>query len=67
MVVFVLLFLVSSIEKINGVKLRRFFIDGGIIVLRNIFDKYYFFVSLVVDFKVNYLILYNFLRKRVIC
>lgn len=67
MVVFVLLFLVSSIEKINGVKLRRFFIDGGIIVLRNIFDKYYFFVSLVVDFNVNYLILDNFLRKRVIC
>jgi len=32
--------LASSVEKKNGAKLSRLLVDGGITVLRNVFDRY---------------------------
>lgn len=53
MVSFFILYLVSFEEICNGVKLCRFILDGGILVLRCVFDGFYFFLRLVVVFNVE--------------
>ena len=58
--------LVSSVEKTNGAKLSRLLIDGGTTVLRKIFDGYHPPANLITDFKANYYILNNLLRRRVL-
>ena len=58
--------LASSPAKTNGNKLSRLLIDGGTTVLRNIFDRYHPPVNLASDLKLNYSILNNLLRRRVL-
>ncbi|CAH3180644.1 unnamed protein product, partial [Porites lobata] len=58
--------LASSLEKTNGNKLSRLLIDGGTMVLRNIFDHYHPPGNLASDLKSNSSILKNLLRKRVL-
>ena len=58
--------LASSVEKTNGAKLSRLLIDGGTMVLRTIFDRYYPPANLVADLNANYHTLNNLLRRRVL-
>ncbi|XP_015772640.1 PREDICTED: uncharacterized protein LOC107350903 isoform X2 [Acropora digitifera] len=58
--------LASSVEKTNGAKLRRLLIDGGTMVLRNIFDGYHPPANLQANLNANYGTLKNLLRRRVL-
>ena len=58
--------LASSPEKTNGNKLSRLLIDGGTMVLRNVFDHYHPPASLSADLNSNYSILNNLLSRRVL-
>ncbi|XP_015774901.1 PREDICTED: uncharacterized protein LOC107353100 isoform X4 [Acropora digitifera] len=46
--------LASSVEKTNGAKLSRLLIDGGTMVLRNIFDGYHPPANLQANLNANY-------------
>ncbi len=58
--------LASSVEKTNGAKLSRLLIDGGTMVLRNVFDHYHPPANLAADLNANYRTLNNLLRRRVL-
>ena len=58
--------LASSGKKTNGAKLSRLLIDGGTMVLRNIFDGYHPPANLQANLNANYGILNNLLRRRVL-
>ena len=58
--------LASSVKKTNGAKLSRLLIDGGTMVLRNIFDGYHPPVNLQANLNANYGTLNDLLRRRVL-
>ena len=58
--------LASSVEKTNGAKLSRLLIDGGTMVLRNIFDGYHPPANLQANLNANYGTLNDLLRRRVL-
>ena len=58
--------LASSVEKTNGAKLSRLLIDGGTMVLRNIFDRYHPPANLQGNLNANYGTLNDLLRRRVL-
>ena len=58
--------LASSVKKTNEAKLSRLLIDGGTVVLRNVFDRYHPPANLATDLNANYLTLYNLLKKKVL-
>ena len=58
--------LASSVKKTNGAKLSRLLIDGGTMVLRNIFDGYHPPENLQANLNANYGTLNNLLRRRVL-
>ena len=58
--------LASSVEKTNGAKLSRLIIDGGTMVLRNIFDGYHPPANLQANLNANYGTLNDLLRRRVL-
>ena len=58
--------LASSVENTNGAKLSRLLIDGGTMVLRKIFDRYYPPANLQANLNANYGTLKNLLRRRVL-
>ena len=58
--------LVSSEEKTNGAKLSRLLIDGGTMVLRNIFDGFHSPPNLAAGLNANYPTLKTLLKKKVL-
>ena len=58
--------LASSVKKTNGAKLSRLLIDGGTMVLRNIFDGYHPPENLHANLNANYGTLNDLLRRRVL-
>ena len=56
----------SSVEKTNGAKLSRLLVDGGTMVLRNIFDRYHSPANLQANLNANYGTLNNLLKRRVL-
>ena len=58
--------LASSVEKTNGAKLSRLLIDGGTMVLREIFDRYHPPAKLQANLNANYGTLNDLLRRRVL-
>ena len=58
--------LASSVKKTNGAKLSRLLIDGGTMVLRNIFDGYHPPANLQANLNANYGTLNDLLRRRVL-
>ena len=58
--------LASSLEKTNGAKLSRLLIDGGTMVLRNVFDGYHPPANLQANLNANYGTLNDLLRRRVL-
>jgi len=58
--------LASSVKKTNGAKLNRLLIDGGTMVLRNIFDGYHPPANLQRSLNENDDTLKNLLRSRVL-
>ena len=58
--------LASSVKKANGAKLNSLLIDGGTMVLRNIFDGYHPPAKLQANLNANYGTLKNLLRRKVL-
>ena len=58
--------LASSVKKTNGAKLSRLLIDGGTMVLRNIFDGYHPPANLQANLIANYGTLNDLLSRRVL-
>ena len=58
--------LASSVEKTNLIKLMRLVIDGGAMVLRNVFDRYHPPANLAASLNRNYVILANLFKKKVL-
>ena len=58
--------LASSVKKTNGAKLSRLLIDGGTMVLRNIFNGYHPPANLQANLNANYGTLNDLLRRRVL-
>ena len=58
--------LASSVEKTNGAKLSRLLIDGGTTVLKIVFDHYHAPANLAVNLNLQFKILRNLLRRRIL-
>ena len=58
--------LASSVEKTNGAKLSRLLIDGGTTVLKIAFDHYHAPANLAVNLNLQFKILRNLLRRRIL-
>ena len=58
--------LASSGEKTNGAKLSRLLIDGGTTVLKIAFDHYHAPANLAVNLNLQFKILRNLLRRRIL-